>query len=73
MEICSALKAFSLHPDGKELEAWHVRNMHLAGFRVFPYSVDTAEEIRRAMEAGVDGVITNDPALARSVRERMRS
>lgn len=73
VEICRALRAFSLHPDGKELEAGHVRNMHLAGFRVFPYSVDTAEEIRRALETGVDGVITNDPALARSVRERMRS
>jgi glycerophosphoryl diester phosphodiesterase len=40
--------------------------MHAAGIRVFPYNADTADEIRRMFDMGVDGVISSDPLLTRS-------
>lgn len=40
-----------------------VEAAHAAGKPVVPYTIDTGGEITRALEAGVDGVITNDTAL----------
>ena len=40
---------------------------HAAGKPVIPYTIDDAPNIRRAFDVGVDGVITNDPALGTQV------
>jgi glycerophosphoryl diester phosphodiesterase len=38
--------------------------MHAAGIRVFPYNVDTLEDLAKVSGMQVDGVITNDPISA---------
>jgi len=37
--------------------------MHEAGILIFPWNVDTPEDIQRMLEMGVDGVIVDDPLL----------
>jgi hypothetical protein len=44
-----------------------VKSAHAAGKRVIPFDVTTAAHVRAAKRAGADGVITDDPALARAV------
>lgn len=44
-----------------------VRRAHAAGKQVLPWTLDSAAEIRAAAKLGVDGIITNDPPLARKV------
>ena len=46
--------------------AW-VDRAHAADLRVIPYTVDTADQMRRLLDAGVDGLITNRPDVAREV------
>jgi glycerophosphoryl diester phosphodiesterase len=39
-----------------------VRAAHQAGLRVIPWTANTSEDWRRLIAAGVDGIITDDPA-----------
>jgi len=48
------------------ITASDVRLAHLLGRRVVPYTLDTASDIGAAAAAGVDAVITDDPAMARA-------
>jgi glycerophosphoryl diester phosphodiesterase len=45
----------------------YVRRAHAAGKRVIPYTFNTADQVRAAVEAGVDGVIANDVIVAQRV------
>jgi glycerophosphoryl diester phosphodiesterase len=48
-----------------------IRRAHAAGKRVFVWTINDAQSLSRWMSMGVDGVITDEPALARQVlRER---
>ena len=40
---------------------------HAEGFAVYPYTVDTQAELRRCLEAGVDGLFTNNPDRLREM------
>jgi glycerophosphoryl diester phosphodiesterase len=42
-----------------------VKAAHARGLKVVPYTLDTATAVRAAVKAGVDGVITDDPVMAR--------
>ena len=44
-----------------------VRSAHLRGMKVFVWTVDDASTMSAMMGRGVDGVITNKPALAKAV------
>jgi len=66
LEACRKLGAFSWHPSSFELKEEHVRNMHEAGIQVFPYHVYTSEDIGRMLEMDVDGLIVDDPLLAKA-------
>jgi glycerophosphoryl diester phosphodiesterase len=48
-----------------------VAEAHQAGLRVLPYTVDAADSMRRLVEFGVDGMITNRPDVLRSVLAEM--
>jgi glycerophosphoryl diester phosphodiesterase len=61
--LCKRLRAFSWHPNCRELKYEQVRIMHEAGIRVFPYNVDSQEEYQRMIQMNVDGVITSDPVM----------
>jgi glycerophosphoryl diester phosphodiesterase len=69
VELCTRLKAFSWHPNCRELRCEQVKAMHDSGIHVFPYNVDTLEEYQTAMEMDVDGVITSDPLMIRESSE----
>ena len=45
----------------------YVRRAHAAGKEVVPYTFNTADEVREAVEAGVDAVIANDVVVAQRV------
>lgn len=55
----------AVHPPHEQATPGRVRRWHGEGFVVNAWTVDDPEEMRRLDEAGVDGVITNLPALAR--------
>ena len=61
VELCVRLKAFSWHPNCRELQHEQVKKMHEAGICVFPYNVDSQKEYQRLIQMDVDGVITSDP------------
>lgn len=45
--------------------AGFVKRAHAAGRKVIPYTLDKRADVRAARAAGVDGIITDDPPLAR--------
>jgi glycerophosphoryl diester phosphodiesterase len=45
-----------------------IDSAHRAGLAVIPYTIDDEAEIRRAFDLGVDGLISNDTALAMRTR-----
>jgi len=44
-----------------------------AGLRIIPWTVRTADQARVAVQAGVHGIIANDPVLVREVLAEPRS
>ncbi|MFT4978126.1 MAG: glycerophosphoryl diester phosphodiesterase [Myxococcota bacterium] len=42
----------------------YIRRMHRRGYRVFTWTVNDPAELTRVQQAGVDGIITDDPAAA---------
>lgn len=61
IKLCRDINAFSWHPDHRIVTENQVKKMHAAGFKVFPYTVDTKEDYLKMTAMNVDGVITNDP------------
>lgn len=66
LEACRNLGAYSWHPRSRFLEKEHVREMHQAGVLVFPWNVDTLEDVERMLEMDVDGLIVDDPPLVKA-------
>ena len=62
--MCTRLKVFSWHPDHRIVTPNQVEQMHAAGIKVFPYTVDLPDDFARMRDMLVDGVITNDPVAA---------
>ena len=54
----------ALHPHVTDVNTDLVNRIHTAGKRVNAWTVTTEKDIRRMIGLGVDGIITNDPALA---------
>jgi glycerophosphoryl diester phosphodiesterase len=67
LEACRTIGAFSWHPSSLLLKREEVREMHKAGILVFPWSVDTHEDIARMLEFNVDGLIVDDPLLVKTL------
>ena len=63
VELCRRLKAFSWHPNCRELKYDQVKIMREEGINVFPYNVDSPGEYQRMIRMDVDGIITSDPPL----------
>ncbi len=58
--------AAALHPMALTVDAELVASAHLAGLKVHPWTVDAPEHVRALAAVGVDAIITNRPAQARS-------
>jgi glycerophosphoryl diester phosphodiesterase len=54
----------ALHPHVRDVNIDLVNRIHTAGKRVNAWTVTTEADIRRMIYLGVDGIITNDAALA---------
>jgi len=67
----SALGFDAISPSHTILTPAMVAEAHEAGLRVLPYTVDAADSMRRLVEFGVDGMITNRPDVLRSVLAEM--
>jgi glycerophosphoryl diester phosphodiesterase len=57
----------AVHPEYSDLHEEYVRRLHQDGMPVFSYTVNDPGDIRRTAAMGADGVITDDPPLARRV------
>jgi glycerophosphoryl diester phosphodiesterase len=63
----------SEHPFADDLTPRYVQAIHARQRRVFTYTVNEAADMRRLFEMGVDGIFTDDPALALGIRSRQNS
>lgn len=61
------LKYQALHPEQQDVTEEMVERAHNQGSRIFVYTVNQADEMRRLFNLGVDGIFTDDPVLARQV------
>ncbi|MER7503444.1 glycerophosphodiester phosphodiesterase family protein [Nonomuraea pusilla] len=59
--------ADQVNPPYETLSAEYVKLVHQAGPRVFAWTVDSPDAMRRMIAYGVDGVITNRPRVLREV------
>jgi glycerophosphoryl diester phosphodiesterase len=64
LDMCEQLGVFSWHPHYKSLDQQHLEKAHARGIFVFPYTVNSVEDMLLLMNTGVDGVITDDPGAA---------
>jgi glycerophosphoryl diester phosphodiesterase len=55
------LNAYAVHPAADSLEPQWVETAHAHGLKVFAYTVNQYEEIRKMGQLGVDGVFTDFP------------
>jgi glycerophosphoryl diester phosphodiesterase len=62
----------SLHPVYKDVTPALVKAAHELGQKVFPHTVNQELDMQRLFEMGVDGIFTDDPALALQVVKAAR-
>ncbi len=60
-ELKKRYDIFSFHPSILEITQKIVDKCHEEGIRVFPYTVNTYQEMQRCYNMGVDGFFTNHP------------
>lgn len=61
------LRYQSLNPYLEDTNPALVQRIHRRGCKVFVYTVNKAEDLRRMFQIGVDGVFTDDQVLARQI------
>jgi len=64
------LEPVTLHPEWRILSAAYVRRAHAAGHHVNVWTVNDEADLRQVIAWGVDGIITDHPALARGLLPR---
>ena len=61
LPIAEKLNAEAINPSYKSLNAKNVKKIHKAGYKVYPYTVNSKEEISKLISLNVDGIITDYP------------
>lgn len=61
IEMAIKLKAIAIHPNFSSLDQEVVNTIHDAGFKIYSWTINEPDEIRKAMEFGIDGIITDFP------------
>ena len=70
-ERAASLSAEAINPDVRLVTAELVAEAHEKGLCVYPYTANESREMKRLLDCGVDGIITNHPAeLHALLRER---
>lgn len=63
--------AIAIGPNRQRIDRDVVGRAHKYGMEIHPYTVNSKEEMRRLIDWGVDGIITNHPdRLHRVLKER---
>jgi len=57
----------ALHPALEDVTAQQVARVHRLKRRIYVYTVNSADDMRRLFHWGVDGIITNDPKLTMEI------
>ena len=55
---------FALHPYYTDVSPYLIQSAHQSKCRIIPYTVNQPDLIRKLINAGVDGIFTDDPLLA---------
>lgn len=63
----SGVEVFSLHPHYPLVTESYMEIANAAGKTVYPWTVDGEADMKRLIELGVAGIITNKPGLLRSI------
>jgi glycerophosphoryl diester phosphodiesterase len=56
-----------LHPGLHDVTPQQIARVHRLKRRIYVWTVNTAEDVRRLIGWGVDGIITDDPKLAMDI------
>jgi len=67
LEAAQAMRAFAIAPRFDIADAALCAEAHRRGLAVYVWTVDEASAMRRMIVAGVDGIMTNDPAKLREM------
>ena len=59
--IGKKLNAIAINPDYKSLDKNNIEKIKKAGFKIYPWTVNTHENILNLIDLGVDGIITDYP------------
>jgi glycerophosphoryl diester phosphodiesterase len=71
VQLARRYRATTVSPHHAWITAGDVKRLHAAGVRVVPWTANSERVWRRLITAGVDGIITDDPAaLLRYLRAR---
>ena len=57
----------ALHPNWKNTNQFNVKRVRCMGRRVYSWTVNDPDQMRQLADWGIDGIITDDPALATKV------
>jgi glycerophosphoryl diester phosphodiesterase len=66
LEMLLKMRAFSWHPRSTVLTRDQVEMLHAAGFKVFPWTINTRAEAEKLLALGVDGLICNELRVMRA-------
>ena len=61
VKSCKRLKAFSWNASQRKLDRQQVAMMHDAGVRVYAYTVNSRDLLKKLLAMDVDGVFSDDP------------
>ncbi|MBM1104747.1 glycerophosphodiester phosphodiesterase [Aurantibacter crassamenti] len=62
--VAKELNAEAINPHFKALNQENVNEVHKAGFKLYPFTINEPEDIATMKQFGVDGIITNFPERA---------
>lgn len=63
------VEVFSLHPYYRLIDAEDVQDAIQNGLYVYPYTINEDEDLRKALDAGVSGIITDYPGRLKALRD----
>jgi len=66
-----AAGAYSVNPHKFQVNKVYVELAHRLGLKVFPWTINRTDELRRMINLGVDGIITNRPDLLAKIISSM--
>ncbi|MEF2246778.1 MULTISPECIES: glycerophosphodiester phosphodiesterase [unclassified Paenibacillus] len=67
--VIMQVPVYSLHPNMKRISKEDVADAKSHGLHVYPYTINTEKDMRKAINCKVSGIITDYPAVLRKVLE----